>query len=80
MRDKAATSRPPTLTQAVKVLGDRWLLLIVRDMMFGQIHSFKELLENSRGHRDEHAFESPAENARLRTPYSRTQPRRSAEN
>jgi DNA-binding HxlR family transcriptional regulator len=48
MRDKAATLRPPTLTQVVKVLGDRWSLLIV-DMMFGQIHSFKELLETAEG-------------------------------
>jgi len=37
------------LTQAVKVLGDRWSLLIVRDMMFGKIHSFKELLETAEG-------------------------------
>jgi DNA-binding HxlR family transcriptional regulator len=49
MRDKAATPRPLTLTQALKVLGDRWSLLIVRDMMFGKIHSFKELLETAEG-------------------------------
>jgi DNA-binding HxlR family transcriptional regulator len=49
MRNKAATSRPPALTQAVKVLGDRWLLLIVHGMMFGQIQSFSELLETAEG-------------------------------
>ena len=49
MRDNAATSRPPTLSQALKVLGDRWSLLIVHDIMFGKIHSFKELLETAEG-------------------------------
>jgi DNA-binding HxlR family transcriptional regulator len=32
---------------AVEVLGDRWSLVIIRDMMFGNRRHFRELLRNS---------------------------------
>jgi DNA-binding HxlR family transcriptional regulator len=32
---------------AVEVLGDRWSLVVIRDMMFGNRRHFRELLQNS---------------------------------
>jgi DNA-binding HxlR family transcriptional regulator len=43
-RPKPLRSRDP-LTIAVEILGDRWTLLIVRDLMLRNRHSFGELLE-----------------------------------
>jgi DNA-binding HxlR family transcriptional regulator len=45
--------RPPThrsgcpINQAVEVLGDRWSLVVLRDVMFGDRHYFRELLATS---------------------------------
>jgi DNA-binding HxlR family transcriptional regulator len=32
----------------MEVIGDRWSLVVIRDMMFGNRRHFRELLENSR--------------------------------
>jgi DNA-binding HxlR family transcriptional regulator len=34
---------------AADLLGDRWSLLILRNMMLREVHSFKELLESGEG-------------------------------
>ena len=43
-KHKARRSGCP-LNASVEMLGDRWSLLIIRDMMLGGFHSYKEFLE-----------------------------------
>ena len=38
------------LNKAVEILGDRWSLLILRDLIFGEQRGFNELLQLSREH------------------------------
>ncbi|PKW14699.1 winged helix-turn-helix transcriptional regulator [Saccharopolyspora spinosa] len=45
MRDERRSGCPINL--AVELLGDKWSLVVVRDMMFGNRRHFRELLHNS---------------------------------
>jgi DNA-binding HxlR family transcriptional regulator len=45
-RDSAHRSGCP-INLAVEVLGDRWSLVVLRDVMFGDRHYFRELLSGS---------------------------------
>lgn len=45
MRDEHRSGCPINLT--LEVVGDKWSLLIIRDMMFGNRRHFRELLTNS---------------------------------
>ena len=47
-RDQERRSNCP-ISAALEVLGDRWSLLIVRDMMFGGARSYKELMSSAEG-------------------------------
>jgi DNA-binding HxlR family transcriptional regulator len=46
MRDDHRSGCPINLT--LEVLGDRWSLLVIRDIMFGNRRGFRELLSGSR--------------------------------
>jgi DNA-binding HxlR family transcriptional regulator len=35
------------INQTLEVLGDRWSLIVIRDIMFGNLRHFRELLQNS---------------------------------
>ncbi|HKS47977.1 MAG TPA: helix-turn-helix domain-containing protein [Amycolatopsis sp.] len=45
MADERRSGCPINL--AVEVLGDKWSLVVIRDMMFGNRRHFRELLQNS---------------------------------
>ncbi|MEV0086837.1 helix-turn-helix domain-containing protein [Saccharopolyspora sp. NPDC050642] len=45
MKDERRSGCPINL--AVEVLGDKWSLVVIRDMMFGNRRHFRELLNNS---------------------------------
>jgi DNA-binding HxlR family transcriptional regulator len=45
MSDKHRSGCPINLT--LEVLGDRWSLVVIRDVMFGNFRHFRELLQNS---------------------------------
>ncbi|MEV0696902.1 helix-turn-helix domain-containing protein [Saccharopolyspora sp. NPDC050389] len=45
MKDERRSGCPINL--AVEVLGDKWSLVVIRDMMFGNRRHFRELLHNS---------------------------------
>ena len=45
MRDQGRSGCPINLT--LEVIGDRWSLIVLRDMMFGSRRHFRELLVNS---------------------------------
>ncbi|MFC5585409.1 winged helix-turn-helix transcriptional regulator [Nitratireductor kimnyeongensis] len=45
MQDQHRSGCPINLT--VEVIGDKWSLIVVRDMMFGNMRHFRELLNNS---------------------------------
>jgi DNA-binding HxlR family transcriptional regulator len=40
---------PCPVAHALDIIGDRWTLLIVRDLMFCNIHEYKEMLGSSEG-------------------------------
>jgi DNA-binding HxlR family transcriptional regulator len=49
---KKRAARPRSgcpLNASVEMLGDRWSLLIIRDMMLRDFRSYKEFLENYEG-------------------------------
>jgi DNA-binding HxlR family transcriptional regulator len=46
LRDAVHRSECP-INLAIEVMGDRWSLLVLRDMMFGGRHYFRELLTGS---------------------------------
>src|SRR3954468_13056464 len=46
IRDRLHRSGCP-INLAVEVMGDRWSLVVLRDMMFGDRHYFRELLAGS---------------------------------
>ncbi|GAA3835925.1 MULTISPECIES: winged helix-turn-helix transcriptional regulator [Amycolatopsis] len=45
MTDERRSGCPINLS--VEVLGDKWSLVVIRDMMFGNLRHFRELLQNS---------------------------------
>ena len=45
MEDRIRSGCPINLT--LEVLGDRWSLIVIRDIMFGNRRHFRELLQNS---------------------------------
>lgn len=45
MKDERRSGCPINL--AVELLGDKWSLVVIRDMMFGNRRHFRELLQNS---------------------------------
>lgn len=45
MKDAGRSGCPINLT--IEIIGDRWSLLVLRDMMFGNRRHFRELLTNS---------------------------------
>ncbi|MEK1875278.1 MAG: winged helix-turn-helix transcriptional regulator, partial [Rhizobium altiplani] len=45
MDDARRSGCPINLT--LEVLGDRWSLIVIRDIMFGNRRHFRELLQNS---------------------------------